>query len=118
MDLNSFKVKSNATLRDALEKINENHHGIVFAINNSNRVIGVATDGDIRRLLQEKEEVYDIEAHQFMTKNPVTISETSLLGEALYLMEDREKKIGVLPVVNATNECVGIIRLHEIANSK
>ena len=111
-------IQNNTKVKDIIIEMTSKSLGCAIILNDHKHIVGFITDGDIRRLLQEKEEVYNIEAHQFMTKNPVTISETCLLGEALYLMEDRDKKIGVLPVVNATNECVGIIRLHEIANSK
>lgn len=111
-------IQNNTKVKDIIIEMTSKSLGCAIILNEHKHIVGFITDGDIRRLLQEKEEVYDIEAHQFMTKNPVTIMETSLLGEALSLMEDREKKIGVLPVVNNTHECVGIIRLHEIANNK
>jgi arabinose-5-phosphate isomerase len=111
-------IQNNTKVKDIIIEMTSKSLGCAIILNKHKHIVGFITDGDIRRLLQEKEEVYDIEAHQFMTKNPITIKETSLLGEALSLMEDREKKIGILPVVNASNECVGIIRLHEIANNK
>lgn len=111
-------VQNSSKVKDIIIEITSKSLGCALILNDNKHIDGFITDGDIRRLLQEHEDVYDIEAHQFMTKSPITIEETALLGEALSLMEDGERKIGVLPVVNSTNECVGIIRLHEIANSR
>lgn len=51
--LDFFLIHENSTLREALQKINDNHHGIIFAVNDAGSVIGLATDGDIRRKLLE-----------------------------------------------------------------
>jgi len=51
--LDFFLIQENSTLREALQKINDNHHGIIFAVNDAGSVIGLATDGDIRRKLLE-----------------------------------------------------------------
>ena len=110
MDLNSFKVKSNATLRDALEKINENHHGIVFAINNSNRVIGVATDGDIRSALINGGNLNDsLEAYlntDFVWADELTTREQ--------LLKQLDHRIQVIPILNQGKELVNVISRYNI----
>jgi len=53
-----------------------------------------------------------------MKTNPQTIHENSLLGEAVALMEHRERQISVLPVVNTMQECVGVLRIHDILRSE
>lgn len=110
MDLNSFKVKSNATLRDALEKINENHHGIVFAINNSNRVIGVATDGDIRSALINGGNLNDsLEAYlntDFVWADELTTREQ--------LLKQLDHRIQVIPILNQSKELVNVISRYNI----
>ena len=78
----------------------------------SERRLGCA---DVRRCLSTIENLIDIQAKDIMTSNPITIKAESSLGEALSLMEDREHKIGVLPVVDFNDQCIGIIRLHDIA---
>jgi arabinose-5-phosphate isomerase len=69
----------------------------------------------VRRCLSNIENLIEIQAKDIMTLNPITVKAVSSLGEALSLMEDRENKIGVLPVIDSNVQCIGVIRLHDIA---
>ena len=69
----------------------------------------------MRRCLSNIENLIDIQAKDIMTSHPITVKAESSLGEALSLMEDRENKIGVLPVIDTNDQCIGVIRLHDIA---
>ena len=56
-------------------------------------------------------------AVEMMTKNPITAKPEMLAFAALKLMEDRPQQISVLPVVDAENKCVGLLRLHDVVSS-
>ena len=58
-----------------------------------------------------------LKASAMMTKNPVTVKAEKLAFEALKLMENRPKQISVLPVVDADDNCIGLLRLHDIVRS-
>ena len=80
---------------------------------------GLITDGDLRRCLAEGEDIDLLDAERIMTTDPVSISSNSSVDSALKLMEDRRSQISVLPVVSEENgECLGLIRLHDIYQTK
>ena len=80
---------------------------------------GLITDGDLRRCLAEGDDIDLLDAEKIMTTDPVSISPNSSVDNALKLMEDRRSQISVLPVVNEENgECLGLIRLHDIYQTK
>ena len=80
---------------------------------------GLITDGDLRRCLAEGEDIDLLDAQKIMTTDPVSISSNSSVDKALKLMEDRRSQISVLPVVSKENgECLGLIRLHDIYQTR
>ena len=80
---------------------------------------GLITDGDLRRCLAEGEDIDLLDAEKIMTTDPVSISSNSSVDSALKLMEDRRSQISVLPVVSEENgECLGLIRLHDIYQTR
>ena len=80
---------------------------------------GLITDGDLRRCLAEGEDIDLLDAERIMTTDPVSISSNSSVDNALKLMEDRRSQISVLPVVSEENgECLGLIRLHDIYQTR
>ena len=84
-----------------------------------NDEFGLITDGDLRRCLAEGEDIDLLDAERIMTTNPVSISSNSSVDNALKLMEDRRSQISVLPVVSIENgECLGLIRLHDIYQTR
>lgn len=89
----------------------------VISKTNSKKIIGIITDGDLRRsLISRKEKNWlDIKAKDIMTKNPITTKQDTLAIKALELMEKNVRKpITILPVTNDCDEIVGLIRLHDL----
>lgn len=90
-------------------------HGAACVVDDSHRLIGLVTDGDVRRALQAHDDIRALRASAVMTANPSTISPEARLQDALRLMEDRPSQISVLPVVDpASGVCLGLLRLHDI----
>jgi len=77
-------------------------------------LLGLITDGDLRRALENNEDIRHVRAIDLMTKNPVTIIPGATLREALQTMEDRPSQISVLPVVDTDGRCAGLLRLHDL----
>ena len=93
--------------------------GAVNVIDEAGHLLGIITDGDLRRTFQ-RINLSDLETLQtgaIMTREPVVASPEMLAYEALRLMEDRPRQISVLPVVNEERVCVGLIRVHDIVRS-
>lgn len=78
------------------------------------RLLGLITDGDLRRALLHYDEIKDLAAKDIMSCNPLTIRPECLLGEALQHMESRNKQVSVLPVVAPDGPLQGLLRLHDI----
>lgn len=103
-------------LKDAIIIMTEKPLGCLCITNLDNKLLGIITDGDIRRLLKKTtnlDDILNIELHKIITSKPVTISPEATLVEALALMENRKNQISVLPVISA-NKLVGLIRIHDV----
>lgn len=92
--------------------------GAVNVVGEGGRLVGVITDGDLRRAVERTDprELPDLRAESFMTRDPITVAPAALAYDALRLMEDRPSQISVLPVVG-DGRSVGLIRLHDIVRS-
>lgn len=82
---------------------------------NGDLMVGIITEGDIRRALKRKEEFFNLKAKDIMTRNFTRVSEDSMAIDALELMENRESQILVLPVFKDV-KLVGIVRVHDLLN--
>jgi len=83
------------------------------AAGGAGRLVGIITDGDLRRLMQRrKKELLDLTAGECMTKNPITIAKTELATTALRIMEER--KITSILVVDAEHRIEGVIHIHDL----
>jgi len=100
--------------RDVLIELTKYHLGAVCVVGAEERLIGIITDGDIRRSLQKYENWDNLFAVDLMTVNPISITADSALQDAIHLMEDRPSQISVLPVVNKQYQCIGLLRIHDI----
>ena len=89
--------------------------GAACVVDASDKLVGLITDGDLRRALQAHDDIRGLSARDVMTARPATIAPDAKLVDALRLMEDRHSQISVLPVTDpATGTCLGLLRLHDI----
>jgi arabinose-5-phosphate isomerase len=89
--------------------------GAACVISQDETLMGLVTDGDLRRALQVHDDIRGLRVVDVMTKSPVTVSPSATLHEALQVMENRNSQISVLPVVEpATGRILGLLRLHDI----
>jgi arabinose-5-phosphate isomerase len=85
----------------------------VTAVVEDERLVGIISDGDLRRLLEKRgKDVMDLSASEAMTKNPRTIAPGEFAATALALME--EKKITSLMVIDGAGKLKGILHLHDL----
>ncbi len=101
---------------DFVRAISAQALGAVSVVGDDQKLMGVITDGDLRRTIEktEAEALGELTARTMMTRSPVTATPEMLAYEALRLMEDRPSQISVLPVVDDKTRCLGLIRLHDI----
>ena len=107
-------VDSNDDLRNTVIKMTEKPQGAALVLNNEKILMGIITEGDLRRSLANEIDIDNCKANEVMSANPITIKVDSSLSEVISLMENRESQISVLPVVNQSNICLGLIRIHDI----
>ncbi len=109
-------VEPDNTLKEVVIAMTEKNLGAacVHPRGDPSRIIGIITDGDVRRALQKHDDLGGLTATDFMTPGPVTVSPTAYLAEAVRLMEDRPAQISELPVVGPDGLFMGLIRIHDI----
>ena len=106
------KVMKGQSMRYAIKEINRMQLGATLVVEKDNILIGIVTDGDIRRSLMTEEHVHDLPVEEVMTKDPKTLGPGNLASQALGIMEKHE--ITVLPIVNPVRKVRGILHLHDI----
>jgi arabinose-5-phosphate isomerase len=104
-----------APLLEVVAAITDGGLGAVNIVGDDGGLLGIITDGDVRRTLQRcsPAELGELRAEQVMTSEPVTIDPDAMAYEALRVMEHRSSQIAVLPVVEG-GRCIGLVRLHDL----
>lgn len=110
------RVSQEASMKEVVVRSTEKKLGAVLVLEKE-RLLGIITDGDIRRALQHEEKFFTFRARDIMTAQPTVCAPETPLLEALSAMRDRPSQISVLPVVDAQGHCVGILRLHDVIQS-
>ncbi|TDT70566.1 arabinose-5-phosphate isomerase [Hypnocyclicus thermotrophus] len=105
-------VNSNAPIDKIIIEMTNKNLGAVCVVEND-IMVGIITEGDIRRALKNKENFFNYIANDIMTKNFTYITENDMAIKALELMENRESQISVLPVLN-NKKLVGLVRIHDL----
>lgn len=103
-------VAADSMIKNVIIEISEKRLGVTAVIENE-KVIGIITDGDIRRMLNKTENISGLTAQEIMTKNPKTIKSTDMVSDALNILE--YFSITQLVVVD-NGEYKGVIHLHDI----
>ncbi len=103
-------VNPNSSIKNVIVEISEKRLGVAAVIEND-KVVGIITDGDIRRMLNKTETITGLTAKDIMTVNPKTIKSSEMVADALNILEDFS--ITQLVVVD-NDEYKGVIHLHDI----
>jgi arabinose-5-phosphate isomerase len=107
------KLTVQATFEEVVSEMTRFNLGAVCICDKDNRLIGLITDGDVRRAIARKE-AFSQKAEQIMTRQPSTVRPDMRLGEVLALMEGPKRQIYVVPVVDDAGICLGLVRMHDI----
>jgi len=105
-------VNADTTLKDTLLEMTAKGLGMAGVVDDDGRLIGIYTDGDLRRTFQKMPDIETARVTEFMTANPVTIEAERIAGEALKLMHD--KKINALMVIDAERQVQGALNMHDL----
>tara|TARA_Y100001960_G_scaffold202204_1_gene211291 strand:+ start:1397 stop:2377 length:981 start_codon:yes stop_codon:yes gene_type:complete len=112
-------VHSDDNLRKVVIEMTEKPQGAALVMDGDSTLLGIVTEGDLRRCLAENGDIDQLKVSEVMTENPVSVNLDAPLNDAVTLMEDRESQISVLPVVNGDGKsCAGLLRLHDVYQTR
>lgn len=104
-------VEKSSSFLKIIDEISSNMYGATAVVEN-NVIIGVVTDGDIRRIIEKKQNIENISASDFMNKNPKIMTENTLAIEALIHM--KKNRISQVLITNNSNVYLGIVHILDI----
>jgi arabinose-5-phosphate isomerase len=105
-------VKSGTPMRDVLREMSSKGHGMTCVVNAADELVGIITDGDLRRYIVGHSGLLDKTAADVMTRRPIVIDPSTLAAQALLIMEQR--KITSLVVAGTAGTVAGVIHLHDL----
>ncbi len=105
-------VLADSTLRKAIGVLNEKNLGAVLVMKSAQEIVGIVTDGDIRRLVSNGQNPDTTPLNEIMTTEPKTISQGLLVADAVSIMQRHE--ITILPVTDNEQRLIGILHLHDL----
>ncbi len=106
------KVVVDTSLHDGLIEMSAKGLGMTTVVDDHNRVLGVFTDGDLRRLLDKPFDVHRSKMGELMKRNPKSVQPKMLAAEAVHVMETA--RITALPVTDAEGTLVGALNVHDL----
>ena len=104
--------RPNESVAEGIVVMSQQGLGSTMVIDERGMLMGIFTDGDLRRTLERRTDLSATKLKDAMTVDPVATQPSALAAEALKLMEDRE--ITVLPVVDSVGKLVGVLHLHDL----
>lgn len=105
-------VRDTAIVAEAVTVLNRESLGAVLIVDRKCKVLGIITDGDVRRSVAEGVTLNDVPVKSLMTASPVTINGRIQAVDALSIMQQHE--ITILPIVGENDELIGILHLHDL----
>ena len=109
------QVKESALISAALLEMTEKKLGMTAVVDESGRMTGVFTDGDLRRMLKDNLDIHTTRITEVMTHECTVVSEQILAAEAMQIME--EKKINALIVVDDQHRALGALNMHDLIHA-
>ena len=105
-------VKQDSPLKETVDILNDKNLGAVLIVDDLQRVAGIITDGDVRRMVAKSIDLHTQTAGEHMTSAPKTITRGLLAADALSIMQDHE--ITILPVTEEDGRLAGLLHLHDL----
>lgn len=106
------RIDADAPLAQALMVMTEKGFGMTTVVDENDQLLGIYTDGDLRRSIDKGFDIHRLRVGDLMNKTPRSLRETTLAAEALKIME--QTKINVLLIVNEQNRLIGVIKINDI----
>jgi len=105
-------VQVDTSMPDVIYEMSRKGLGMSCVVDDANHLVGIITDGDLRRHMSNATNILSRRASEVMTRRPVTVSPETLATEALHVLEQR--KITSIVVVDSANVVQGVVHLHDL----
>ena len=106
-------VGADTRMRDVIYEMSSKGLGMTCVVDGDQALLGIITDGDLRRHMDKAPAILELTAGDVMTRDPVSISPATLAAEALNIMEGR-KITSIVVVDAATRRVAGVVHLHDL----
>jgi arabinose-5-phosphate isomerase len=110
------RSRPEAPLAEGLLEMSRKGLGMTAIVDDNDRILGVFTDGDLRRALDGQIDVHKTTMREVMTPNPKSITPRELAAEAVHVMETH--RITALPVADAQGRLVGALNIHDLFRAR
>jgi len=102
-------------LTKAIDVITKFNYGIIISLTKEKKLLGIFTDGDLRRTLRKNNDISSLQLYKAMTKKPIIVSKNIMAAEALNIME--HKQVTSLIVINDDKTVAGLLTLNQLLKS-
>jgi arabinose-5-phosphate isomerase len=107
-------VKADTRMRDVIYEMNSKGLGMTCVVDGNEALLGIITDGDLRRHMDRGAAFLDFTAADVMTRNPVSVPPTTIAADALQLMEQRKITSVVIANGDGPQRVAGVVHLHDL----
>jgi len=107
-------VRTGARMRDVIYEMSSKQLGMTCVIDGDDTLLGIITDGDLRRRMERGGEILDLTAGDVMSRTPVTVARAMLAAEALNIMEQRKITSLVVAEDGVPSRVAGVLHLHDL----
>ena len=109
-------VLSGTTVLEATREITKKHIGMTAVVDGDKKVLGIFTEGDLRRLIEQRGDIRGVKIDEVMTRTPATIEPEAMAASAAKIIDER--MINQLLVIDGERHLVGALHIHDLMTSK
>ena len=107
-------VRADTRMRDVIHEMSSKGLGMTCVVDVDDALLGIITDGDLRRHMERGSEILGLTAGDVMTRNPITVAPDTLAAEALNVMEQRKITAIVIADADRPGHVAGVVHLHDL----
>ena len=107
-------VRADTRMRDVIYEMSSKGLGMTCVVDCDDELLGIITDGDLRRRMERGTEILDLTAGDVMTRHPITVPPDTLAAEALNIMEQRKITAVVVADASRQGHVAGVVQIHDL----
>ena len=107
-------VRTDTRMRDVIYEMSSKGLGMTCVVDGDDTLLGIITDGDLRRRMERGTEILDLTAGDVMTRHPITVAPDTLAAEALNIMEQRKVTAIVVADARQPERLAGVVHIHDL----